>query len=72
MVVVEEGERVLARLIRERGLLKGFVAERLGMHPSALSNVLAGRRALSLEEAVRASRLFGVPVEAFVEGFGDE
>lgn len=70
--LVVEGETVLARLIRERLMRPVLVAEALGVSRSKLHRLMHGEARLSLEEAVRASRLFGVPVEAFVEGFGDE
>lgn len=63
-----EPEHPIGALIREHGKVKSWVAARLGMSPSALSNLLAGRRELRLEEAIKAAELFGVDVRELVPG----
>lgn len=68
LVMDSKGATPLARLIEERGLRKGWVAARLGMDASAMSRLLAGRRELRLEEAIKAAELFGVDVRELVPG----
>lgn len=72
MEALVEEETVLARLIRERLMRPALVAAALGVSRSTLHRLMHGESRMSVEVAVRASRLFGVPVEAFVEGVGDE
>lgn len=40
-------------------------AQELGMLPSTLSMILNGQRRMSLEDALRASQLSGLPMETF-------
>jgi len=65
-IETREEETALARLIREQGRMKGWVAQQLGCDPSRLSRLIAGRRSMTLSEAARAAALFGVPIETFV------
>lgn len=60
-------EKPLARLIREQGRLKGWVATQLGCGPERLSRLLSGERELTLSEAAAAARVFGVPIETFLD-----
>ncbi|MBK7086901.1 MAG: helix-turn-helix transcriptional regulator [Flavobacteriales bacterium] len=55
-------ETPLARLIRQRGLKKGFVAEYMGIWPSRLSLILKGSSYMTLAEGLKAAELFGVEV----------
>lgn len=65
------GETVLARLIREQGRLKGWVADQMGVSVYRLSRLLTGEREMTLKEAAKAAEVFEVPVEAFLlEGAG--
>jgi len=61
-------ETPLARIVREQGRLKGWLADRIGCGPERLSRLLTGERSLTLEEASKASRALGVPIETFLEG----
>lgn len=65
--VSETPREALARIIRERGFRKGFVAERASISQSALSDILAGRRKFSAYYAVQLARALDVPIETFVE-----
>lgn len=60
-------ETPLARLVREQGRLKGWVADQLGISRSRLSRLLTGERQLTLEEAAAAARAFGVPIETLLK-----
>lgn len=57
------GETPLGRLIREQGRIKGWVAEQIGCDRSRLSRLISGESNLTLEEAVKASRVFGCEPE---------
>lgn len=59
-------ETPLARVVREQGRLKGWLAERIGCGPERLSRLLTGERSLTLEEASRAAIALGVPIETFL------
>ena len=51
------------RLARENsGLTQGQVAEKVGWHRPTVSEIEAGRRRLSADEATRLARLYGVSV----------
>lgn len=69
---VAEHETPLARMVRERGLKKGWVARQMGILPSRLTRLLSGDSAMRLSEAVEAARLLGVPVEDLLPGGGGE
>lgn len=59
---ITQNEAPLARIIRERGLKKSWVAGKLAMRANRISDLCAGRSMWTLEEAVRAAELFGVEV----------
>jgi transcriptional regulator with XRE-family HTH domain len=48
------------RIIIESGMKKEFVAEKLGMSPTSLSNKLAGRTPFTIKEANAFCELFGI------------
>jgi plasmid maintenance system antidote protein VapI len=65
-VVLMTGPGAIARLCREQGRTKGWVAAQLGITPSRLSKLIAGAVAMRVDEAAKAALLFGVPIETFV------
>lgn len=61
------GETPFARLLRSKPYSQAAVARELGISPWRLSRLKTGGSAvLTAAEAVRAARLFGVPVEELV------
>lgn len=60
-------ETPLARIVREQGRLKGWLAERIGCGPERLSRILTGERALTLDEAAKAAKVLGVSLEDLLE-----
>jgi transcriptional regulator with XRE-family HTH domain len=61
------------RLAREQaGLSQGQVAEHLGVHRPAISEIEAGRRKVSAEELARLAALYDVSAAWLLEGPGDE
>ena len=61
-------ELPLARIVREQGRLKGWLARQMGIGPERMSRILSGEREMTLSEAGRAAAALGVPVEAFLPG----
>jgi DNA-binding XRE family transcriptional regulator len=61
--VLYMNETPLEKLIRERGLKKGYVAERCGISRGTLSLICAGKSEPTLRVAFKLARLFGVSVE---------
>lgn len=65
----------LARNLRdariERGLTQADVARALGMHRPTVSEIEAGRRAVSSEELLELSRLFSLPVSRLLPSSPD-
>ena len=60
-----EMEGIAERLRSARsflGVSQGFVAEQVGLHRSALSDIERGMRRVTSDEIVSFSRLYGVPV----------
>lgn len=67
----DASETPIARLIDERGLRKGWVAEKLGISASSLSRLIYGDRRMTLDEGVRLAELLGVDVrELLADGGG--
>lgn len=59
---IPRDETPVAKLIRERGLKKSWVAARLGMRTNRVSDLCSGKGRWLLDEAQRAADLFGVDV----------
>lgn len=54
------------RLSREQGRTKWWVAKELGTHPSHLSKLISGERAITPRVAARLAEIFGVPAQTFL------
>jgi HTH-type transcriptional regulator/antitoxin HigA len=59
---------MLEHLLEVRALSKAQLARDAGIPRSVITNVLAGRRAISKATAVKLARYFRVPLHLFVEG----
>ena len=62
----ERVETPLARLLREQGRKKGWIAFQMGIGYDRLTGLLSGERAMTLVEASRAAVALGVSIEAFL------
>ncbi len=60
-------ERLVAHLIEAKGVSQIEVARGAKISPSTLSDVLAGRRGLSVENMKRLGRYFGVDPAVFLD-----
>lgn len=58
--------------MRRRGFTQADAARYLGWDQGNISVVLAGKRTLGLETALRIERLTGIPVEAWSESEMDK
>ncbi|HEX5103834.1 MAG TPA: helix-turn-helix domain-containing protein [Pirellulaceae bacterium] len=63
---VTSTESLLAHLIESRGVTQTQVAKETGISPSIISDVLAGRRSLSLPAIVKLSQYFRLDPGAFL------
>ena len=61
---------MLEHLLEVRALSKAQLARAAGIPRSVITNVLAGRRAISKTTAVKLVRYFRVPLHLFVEAGG--
>ncbi|MFC6385107.1 helix-turn-helix domain-containing protein [Sporolactobacillus kofuensis] len=54
----------IARIIEEKGLRKGFIANKCGISPGTLSKIISGEtKEPSLSVAIRLARALGTTVE---------
>ena len=63
---------VLDHLIDARGGTKAQLARETGIAPSVITNVLAGRRAISKANAITLSKYFNVSLGLFVDGTSNQ
>jgi plasmid maintenance system antidote protein VapI len=66
------GSDQLRDWMRRRGFTQADAARYLGWDQGNISVVLAGKRTLGLETALRVERLTGIPVEAWSETESDK
>lgn len=60
---VTDTEQPVARLIREQGRQKQWVARQIGVSPSEMTKILRGDRVLTLPQAQRLAQALGVTIE---------
>lgn len=53
----------IGQAIQDKGLRKGWVAEKVGIAPGTLSLIVKGDSTPSLKVAIRLARLLGMTVE---------
>jgi len=51
----------LKRIIQEKGLRNSFIANKMGITPCGLSQILNGKRGLSIKRADQLAEILGVP-----------
>jgi HTH-type transcriptional regulator / antitoxin HigA len=59
---------VLEHLLEVRGISKAQLARDTGLARSIITNVLAGRRAISKANALKLAKYFSVSISLFIEG----
>lgn len=65
-VTEAQREHPLARLVRERGIKKQWVAEQMGWDRSVVTRCIQGTRELTASEVVRLAAIFDVAPETFL------
>lgn len=68
-VVKENASEILSSLIKEKGLMKSFIARKLGMKPSDISNRLSGRVKIDADFALKVSKVLEVDPDIFLNSF---
>jgi transcriptional regulator with XRE-family HTH domain len=57
----------LLGILKKRRISQTVLAKEIGITPSFLSHILAGRRRLGINKAIQASKLTGIPLEKFYQ-----
>ena len=57
----------LEKTLRERGVTQGALAKELGISGAMLSRIIHGKRRPGIDNALRISKLLGVPMETFFQ-----
>lgn len=65
-VLKEDAYKRLKQEIDSRGIKTKFVANKIGINPSYLGQVLNGSRKLSTDVAIKASQVLGLPLSIFL------
>lgn len=65
-VLKEDAYKQLKQEIDSRGIKTKFVANKIGINPSYLGQVLNGSRKLSTDVAIKASQVLGLPLSIFL------
>lgn len=60
-ITTHPGEMLLEEFMRPYGLSSRKVAELIGVPANRISELVAGRRAMTADTALRLERLFGMP-----------
>ena len=68
-VVKENASEILSSLIKEKGLMKSFIARKLGMKPSDISNRLSGRVKIDADFALKVAKVLEVDPDIFLNSF---
>ena len=56
----------IANYVKQNGIKQKFIADNIGLSPSAVSQMLNGEREISAEEYVNICRLFNLSCDYFV------
>ncbi|MRG89895.1 transcriptional regulator [Limosilactobacillus reuteri] len=65
-VLKDDAYKRLKQEIDSRGIKTKFIANKIGISPSYLGQVLSGSRKLSTNVAVKASQVLDVPLSIFL------
>jgi transcriptional regulator with XRE-family HTH domain len=57
----------IAAYVKKNGIKQKFIADNIGLSPSAVSQLLNGDREISAEEYINICNLFNVSCDFFVE-----
>lgn len=66
-IIRPDAGKVLNQEIKNRGLKQGYVADKIGISPAYMSQLVNGSKKVSTDVAVRASIILGVPLDVFLK-----
>ena len=65
-ILKKEAYKELKSVIDERGLKQNYVAQKIGITPNYLGQILNGNRKLSTDVAINAAQVLGLPLDVFL------
>lgn len=65
-VLKKEAYKELKSVIDKRGLKQNYVAQKIGITPNYLGQILNGNRKLSTDVAIKAAQVLGLPLDVFL------
>ncbi|MQB67099.1 XRE family transcriptional regulator [Lactobacillus reuteri] len=65
-VIKADAYKKLKNEIERRGIKNKFVADKIGITPNYLGQILGGKRNLTADVAIRASQVLGLPLDIFL------
>lgn len=65
-ILKKEAYKELKSVIDERGLKQNYVAQKIGITPNYLGQILNGNRKLSTDVAIKAAQVLGLPLDVFL------
>ena len=65
-ILKKEAYKELKSVIDKRGLKQNYVAQKIGITPNYLGQILNGNRKLSTDVAIKAAQVLGLPLDAFL------
>ena len=65
-VLKKEAYKELKSVIDNRGLKQNYVAQKIGITPNYLGQILNGNRKLSTDVAIKAAQVLGLPLDVFL------
>ena len=65
-VLKKEAYKELKSAINKRGLKQNYVAQKIGITPNYLGQILNGNRKLSTDVAIKAAQVLGLPLDVFL------
>ena len=65
-ILKKEAYKELKSVIDERGLKQNYVAQKIGITPNYLGQILNGNSKLSTDVAIKAAKVLGLPLDVFL------
>lgn len=65
-VLKADAYKQLKEEIDRRGIKNKFIADKIGITPNYLGQILSGKRSLSTDVAIKASQVLGLPLDIFL------
>lgn len=65
-VVKPNANKVLQKIIDDRGIKKNFVADEIGISSSSMSSLLHGNKKFTADIALQLSKVLNVPASVFL------